>query len=113
MDNRHPEGISHLTGFERRLWGSTLERQYADRQSRYWANVERYGDTGSTYLSVGWLWLLLGNVFLVPVIVTWIFGGGLSGVILLVICLLIGTVAFVRFLTAATAGKRFRRGSPS
>jgi hypothetical protein len=104
-----PKGISYLTGVERLLWGRTIERQYANRDSRYWHNVEKYGDIGSTYNSVGFLWLIAANAFVILFILTGILGTRLEFTLALVVGILLAIIASTRFLRAYKEGRSFRQ----
>jgi hypothetical protein len=100
--------ISRLTSVERLLWAGAIERQFDRKTSKYWKNLDRYGNVGSTFLSASVLWLLPG-FFSIPLIILAQAGNipyleewsVLSGL------LLVG-ISWLRALAAWKEGKRFR-----
>ena len=108
MENGPYPALSRLTGVERKLWGPTLDRQYRNEHSRYRQNLSTCGDVASTFTSVGWLWLIIANPFAIVILVSGLLGMDGVSLAALVFGLAIASVAFVRFLTARSEGKRWR-----
>ena len=113
-DSSNP-AISRLTPVERLLWAGAIKRQFARKTSKYWKNLDRYGDVGSTFLSAAVLWLLPGYLC-VPLIIL-----GQAGnipyleewSIISALCLV--GISSLRSLAAWNEGKRFRQehGEPA
>jgi hypothetical protein len=97
-----------LTRIERRLWGPTLDRQYRSEDARYRRYLANYGDVASTYLSVAWLWLIVGNPLFVLVLVCEVLGEGDLFLAGLLCVLTVGAMALIRNLMAVREGRRWR-----
>lgn len=100
--------LDRVTGVERKLWGTAIERIYRIPKSSYQRNARWYGELGATYLVVAILWLLLS----VPLIVFVFVGGFTENGPLLLVALIAGivclSVAAVRIYQGIRVGRIWR-----
>jgi hypothetical protein len=102
--------IERLTLLEQALWSKPIKRQYESKDSRYWKNVGKYGNVGSTFISAAILWLIPAY----PLVLVVILGLALNIPFLVVIsvigAVLLCLISTLRNLSAFREGKLFREG---
>jgi hypothetical protein len=100
--------LERLTPLERVLWTKTIARQYEDKSSKYWKNVDKYGTTGSALVSVTLLWILFAFPSIPLIIIAQVANIPYLEAVSIVGALLLCGIASLRGLAASREGKRFR-----